>query len=213
MKTYEKKPVRVQAIQFLPDTPEEDLLQFLEGCEGWYMGDDDGIIIPTLEGEMTASSGDWIIRGIKGEFYPCKPDIFEASYREVIWDSPTINREIITLEATEGDKTVFYFGWYWREVDFDAPSCALAVAPGPAPSWWKDTVEHKLLNLAWKGGQVGFCESNKWGYPMFRVEGEEWEELKRKIISYLEHPSSKSRAEVNAYMISITPKELFYQEI
>lgn len=36
--------------------------------------------IETLEGTMTASPGDWIIRGVKGEFYPCKPDIFEATY-------------------------------------------------------------------------------------------------------------------------------------
>jgi hypothetical protein len=39
--------------------------------------------IPTLEGLMTAKPGDWIIRGVKGEFYPCKPDIFEATYDEV----------------------------------------------------------------------------------------------------------------------------------
>jgi len=39
--------------------------------------------IPTLEGTMTASPGDWIIKGVKGEFYPCKPDIFEATYDAV----------------------------------------------------------------------------------------------------------------------------------
>jgi hypothetical protein len=39
--------------------------------------------IPTLEGVMTASPGDWIIRGVQGEFYPCKPDIFEATYEAV----------------------------------------------------------------------------------------------------------------------------------
>lgn len=39
--------------------------------------------IPTLEGTMKASVGDWIITGVKGEQYPCKPDIFEASYEEV----------------------------------------------------------------------------------------------------------------------------------
>lgn len=39
--------------------------------------------IKTLEGEMTAQPGDWLIRGIKGEYYPCKPDIFEATYEEV----------------------------------------------------------------------------------------------------------------------------------
>ena len=39
--------------------------------------------IPTLEGTMTASMNDWIIRGVKGELYPCKPDIFEATYEAV----------------------------------------------------------------------------------------------------------------------------------
>lgn len=39
--------------------------------------------IPTLEGEMIARPGDWIIRGVKGEFYPCKPDIFTATHDEV----------------------------------------------------------------------------------------------------------------------------------
>jgi len=41
------------------------------------------IAIETLEGEMRATVGDYIIKGVKGEFYPCKPDIFEASYDEV----------------------------------------------------------------------------------------------------------------------------------
>lgn len=41
---------------------------------------DGKLYIPTLEGTMTASAGDWIIKGVKGEFYPCKPDIFEATY-------------------------------------------------------------------------------------------------------------------------------------
>lgn len=39
--------------------------------------------IGTFEGEMTAELGDWTIKGIKGEFYPCKPDIFEATYEKV----------------------------------------------------------------------------------------------------------------------------------
>lgn len=39
--------------------------------------------IPTLEGDMHVTQGDWIIRGVQGEFYPCKPDIFEATYEKV----------------------------------------------------------------------------------------------------------------------------------
>lgn len=41
------------------------------------------ILIPTLEGMMAASPGDWIICGVKGEFYPCKPDVFDATYEAV----------------------------------------------------------------------------------------------------------------------------------
>ena len=54
---------------------------------GWVFGalvnDERGIYIPTLEGSMFAHPTDWIIRGVKGEFYPCKPDIFAATYTEV----------------------------------------------------------------------------------------------------------------------------------
>lgn len=45
---------------------------------------DGKLFIPTLEGTMCANPGDWIIRGVKGEFYPCKPDIFEATYEPVL---------------------------------------------------------------------------------------------------------------------------------
>lgn len=41
------------------------------------------MLIPTLEGDMKVSRGDWIIRGVQGEFYPCKPDIFTETYEEV----------------------------------------------------------------------------------------------------------------------------------
>lgn len=43
-----------------------------------------GLTIPTLEGEHLAKAGDYIIKGVKGEFYPCKPDIFDQTYEEVI---------------------------------------------------------------------------------------------------------------------------------
>lgn len=45
-----------------------------------HYDDGDALIINTLEGQMTALPGDWIIRGVKGEIYPCKPDIFASTY-------------------------------------------------------------------------------------------------------------------------------------
>lgn len=85
---YRKKPIVIEAIQFDPlsthrmelpegveglNSPGADNWGY-EGCEFW---------IETLEGRMKVSRGDWIIKGIKGEFYPCKPDIFEATYEPV----------------------------------------------------------------------------------------------------------------------------------
>ena len=58
------------------------------GGETWSrppMGAVSGLLIRTLEGDMTAAFGDWIICGVNGEFYPCKPDIFKATY-EVVYE-------------------------------------------------------------------------------------------------------------------------------
>jgi len=59
----------------------KDCIDFTEGTA--RRGADGGIIIPTLEGDMIASTGDYIIKGVNGEFYPCKPDIFKKTYEEV----------------------------------------------------------------------------------------------------------------------------------
>lgn len=79
MAKYRNKPVVIEAVQYDGTFP----LAFLHGDERVrkavaYGGD--AIEILTLEGTMTAQIGDWIIRGVKGELYPCKPDIFEATY-------------------------------------------------------------------------------------------------------------------------------------
>lgn len=78
---YRKKPVVIEAEQFdprragpLPFAGAEDPVQW-DHDAGWY--------IDTLEGRMKLSMGDWVIKGVQGEFYPCKPDIFEATYEAV----------------------------------------------------------------------------------------------------------------------------------
>lgn len=60
--------------------PTGELVVWLGIGGAWEYCHDGGIDIKTLEGTMHASPGDWIIRGVKGELYPCKPDIFEATY-------------------------------------------------------------------------------------------------------------------------------------
>jgi hypothetical protein len=84
-RTFRKKPVEIQAIQFTGEPNNfDDVCTFLgeqqHGHREERYGPDAHMVIYTLEGEMRASVGDWIIRGVQGEFYPCKPDIFDATY-------------------------------------------------------------------------------------------------------------------------------------
>ena len=87
---YRKKPVVIEAIQFETNnevgSPNMDKLvnwmnQGKDKMVAWHNGTN--IFIQTLEGEMQANVGDYIIKGVKGEFYPCKPDIFEMTYEIV----------------------------------------------------------------------------------------------------------------------------------
>lgn len=90
MARYRKRPVEIEAVQFT------DLDSYL-AIVAWWKDVDTGtltademfeyrhpiMLLKTLEGTMAANPGDWIIRGVQGEFYPCKPDIFAATYEAV----------------------------------------------------------------------------------------------------------------------------------
>lgn len=81
MPTFRKKPVVIEAFRWNPcGAPATDGYIPLWFLMSNYDQDGDAILIKTLEGTMRADAGDWIIRGVKGELYPCKPDIFEATY-------------------------------------------------------------------------------------------------------------------------------------
>ncbi len=101
---FRKKPVEIEARQLVGDTAtlhsiylwvEENTLgsfEPLDVIEGRKPWPESGVtidprtgqmVIATLEGGHWVRAGDWIIRGVQGEFYPCKPDIFEATYEEV----------------------------------------------------------------------------------------------------------------------------------
>jgi len=77
---YKKKPIVIEAMQW-NDFNLDEVLRFL-GVNG-TLKSRDTILIDTLEGIMKASVGDYIIKGVDGEFYPCKPDIFEKTYEKV----------------------------------------------------------------------------------------------------------------------------------
>lgn len=85
MDKYRKKPVIIEAVQFINEMKDSVLNEISAKQMNVYPSYDNGIPvirIPTLEGEMTASLGDWIIQGVNGELYPCKPDIFEKTYEK-----------------------------------------------------------------------------------------------------------------------------------
>ncbi len=79
---YRKMPVEIDAIHFTGREVVGEILEFTDWkAQATGSGHDNiWIEIPTKEGVMKASPGDWIIKGVKGEFYPCKPDIFAATY-------------------------------------------------------------------------------------------------------------------------------------
>ena len=83
---YRKKPVVIEAIQFKDTTDSISRLSDFIGTEITvsYKDNKPCLIINTLEGDMKASLGDYIIKGVSGEFYPCKPDIFIKTYEQVI---------------------------------------------------------------------------------------------------------------------------------
>lgn len=91
---FQKRPVEIEAVQW--DGTAESATPIIAWALSngvtisYYCPDGDAcrrdthvLIVSTLEGAMSALPGDWIIRGVKGEFYPCKPDIFEATYDPV----------------------------------------------------------------------------------------------------------------------------------
>jgi hypothetical protein len=89
MPLFRKLPVVIEAMQvpILNDTYNQEtfemwgrLVEFLGLERHWHVNEQKGVDIVTLEGTMTANPGDWIIRGVKNELYPCKPDIFAATY-------------------------------------------------------------------------------------------------------------------------------------
>ena len=84
MQKFVKKPVVIEAIQY--DGANITEIENFVGVKlptVWLSVEDTQLLIPTLEGDMKVSKGDYVIKGIKGEFYPCKPDIFKQSYNMI----------------------------------------------------------------------------------------------------------------------------------
>ena len=76
---FRKKPVVIEAVQYDP-LDQEAVIDFMKPNGQWR--NSLGFQILTLEGVMRVDPGDWVIKGVKGEFYPCKPDIFALTYEK-----------------------------------------------------------------------------------------------------------------------------------
>ncbi|KKL62313.1 hypothetical protein LCGC14_2186480 [marine sediment metagenome] len=89
MAQYRKKPVVIEAVQWFGDNLDDVLALVALALDPKYasqrveMATGSTLMIHTLEGTMQAQVNDWIIKGVKGELYPCKPDIFEATYEAI----------------------------------------------------------------------------------------------------------------------------------
>lgn len=106
-RAYRKKPVTVEAVQWTGENHAE-MCEFIDP-EVFEIFPRVGLVIHTLEGDHHASPGDYIIKGVNGEFYPCKPDIFAKTYESAALTPPN---EPLTLEQL-------------REMDGE-------------PAWWDD---------------------------------------------------------------------------
>lgn len=81
-KKYVKKPIEIEALEWTGENTTE-ILAFCSDCYSYVRDDKPVLAINTLEGNMTASLGDYVIKGLIGEFYACKPEVFVKTYEEV----------------------------------------------------------------------------------------------------------------------------------
>lgn len=80
MVRYKTKPCEIEAIQWTG----KNIIELLDWGQGKILWNDvDDLFIDTLEGRMKANINDYIIKGLRGEFYPCKPDVFEKKYEKI----------------------------------------------------------------------------------------------------------------------------------
>lgn len=119
---FQRKPLLINAVQWtglatdIGKIDKELISMDGPSCKKWEFEVDSGnLYIPTLEGVMCARPGDWIIKGVEGEFYPCKPNIFEKTYTPIENYNTNLCMDINT---PPGAKVVFTFpnaGHDWQQ--------------------------------------------------------------------------------------------------
>ena len=151
---FTKKPVTIEAIQWTGKNLRE-VIAFTDGPPdtrsmhagmAWEAYTDlvarEGLKIYTLEGKMLANPGDWIIRGVKGEYYPCKPDIFAATYERASIAASAGSEPVAWLVCTEeGDPSMVFLDQREAQMflDDDERPTPLYTHPSPTSA---EGVEH-----------------------------------------------------------------------
>ena len=106
-RAYRKKPVVVEAVQWTGENHAE-MCEFIDP-EVFEIKPKEGLIIHTLEGDHHASPGDYIIKGVNGEFYPCKPDIFAKTYEPATLTPPNEPLTLEQLREMDGEPVYIVF--------------------------------------------------------------------------------------------------------
>lgn len=111
---FVKNPVEIEAVQYLGPFQHDDFLEWIGEnariSQSPSSDTPDSLEIQTLEGVMRVSNGDWVIKGVEGEFYPCKPAIFVKTYHEKVLDTEKVSHfafgqsepiEVVTTKSSE----------------------------------------------------------------------------------------------------------------
>lgn len=94
-----------------------------------------------------------------------------------------------------------YFGWGWRDVDWEGDHVHLSDGGvDGCPDWYGITFESRFLGQAWEDPGVRFDESQKWGYPRLLIDGEDWTMLKKKVLELASTPTEAKLTELTAFM-------------
>jgi hypothetical protein len=185
MNHFTKKPITISAIQWTGDNLRE-VIAFTDGppdtrtTHASMAWDDyaelvkrDGLKIFTLEGKMSAAIGDWIIKGVKGEHYPCKPDIFAATYEAATSALPVVDHGPDSLErivAKRDDERAEKTGAALAEHDavtglalrgLRAMADDVRWEPGQAPRVTQEMVDAQIVDETYTvlpSGRVTVCE-------------------------------------------------------
>jgi len=142
---YRKKPVVIEALQYTGNF--DEIEKFVGGDSENRNGE---LIVATLEGRLHASNNDYIIKGVKGEFYPCKPDIFEMTYELASTSSQTTSdkwkeyQDWLNEPLELSDEEIMKGAEEWYEIEGSYKPSAIALMTWlNACKWYRNKLKNK----------------------------------------------------------------------